>query len=596
MNVGRAALGAVLAIAAVIAALALLPPAPPPTPAAPAATTPAAGPCPPPAAIDRAEIATPPPPAASPLLVRVLDGNDAPLADATVALIAPEDGALLARTNVRADGTLQVALPRPVILRAEAPDRGFVERSVRPGHDESVTLRLRAGVRLRGHVRDVDGKPVAGAVVSFETPPILRGFRRVDTAPPPVDTDAAGAFSLTIAADAVGVLRARHGDERSLDYPLAAAAGDRSVDLWLEGAFTCAVECWDEHGQPARHARLVVTGADGGTTPNRIIATGEHTFRVLLPGPGRFAVRGISARNRLLDEIEVDLTPPMGHARCHLRAAACPPIQGRLSDHLGAPLAGFWVTAVPAGSRPAERAIADGAWTDADGCFHLRVLPRRLWRIVCEPPAGDPGLPIVRDAVPSGLQALAIVADPLERTGVWVPVQAVDPDGRPLTALHVSLADQDPLHGRARPEHRPGKGFGPLLPDHPVTLLVTGRDAALAPARVGPFVPRQANDGIIGRLQRLASLVVQVRQPSGRAATGFRVLIRQQGDSEHEIDPALLLRMSAMAVDATGRLERDRMAPEPAKVIVLDDAGTIRAERSVVLQPGQRTEVEIVVD
>lgn len=316
---------------------------------------------------------------------RVVDAKTrAPVPGIQVRVCGPHTPRDLSEQYVCSDpeGRFRLRLPagRNTLLTFGMPEihQGLPSQpvEVRPGERVAVEIPIETGVRLRGRVLGVDGKPAAGAVVRVQGGGITR--RLVSAADGSFET-------LHVAEREVRVTVERDSEGLSVPLQLKPPFPD-PLELRLETIPTITLEgrVVDERGRPVAGAKLgmihmrrsegreewdyplwlshqeptreLVTGKDGVYRMTTHDLTGEY-YAYLDPGTYRTLSGGVPSGADAVRRFS-DLVVLTHHQA----------ITGRVVDTRGRPVEGAAVC-WPFG-RPGHAAT-----TDADGRFHLSGLP-----------------------------------------------------------------------------------------------------------------------------------------------------------------------------------------------------------------------------
>jgi len=245
----------------------------------------------------------------------VIDGDSAPLAGATVAW---SEGTTLHTVLTNERGTFSVPLPGPLPPRLAIVKTGFVTQIAPPGaNGTAIEIRLRRAAFGAGIVRDVEGTPVANAVVKLQL---------VTAADPPswaVRTDDRGEFRTselppgqyrvytvgTLAADDVGPGTQMLSDAVTVNLEPSESrrivlTHRRAVDpAKIIPRGTIAGVIADAAGQPVSGITVIVfRGREQGRrrelTPLGIVQQTDHEgrYRVFDLMPGKYVVQAIDER------------------------------------------------------------------------------------------------------------------------------------------------------------------------------------------------------------------------------------------------------------------------------------------------------------
>lgn len=370
----------------------------------------------------------------------VSDASGAPLAGAEVLVVAPEHDWLAARTVARtgANGAYRVRAVQPALALSARAD-GFAPALLRPLHGRGQRARLdftldRPGARLRGIVRDPEGRPVASARVAVGDPSgyaeddpegvssflEARGLR-VET------TDAAGRFHAAGAYPGFGLAVAVQAE----GFPIALAnvrvalGATAFAEIVLAPPATLSGVVRTPAGQPAGGVRLTTVLCDG---------TDEVPFALpaaTSDAAGRFRLELLPARSTLrLDPGRalgaatlVTLRLPPGETQRDLVLAADDALRGRVEAPAGTTLDGWFVQAYEqlGGGRIRRAPLA------ADGRFEVASCDRPPYRLELYAATDRPVLR--RDEVAPGPEL--VLAAPLLGVlrGMWVDQAGLLPAG-----------------------------------------------------------------------------------------------------------------------------------------------------------------------
>jgi protocatechuate 3,4-dioxygenase beta subunit len=346
------------------------------------------------------------------------------------------DGEELRAAVTGADGRYRLEhLPSgSYLVTAEASDYLSPEpRFLRlaPGDRQEHDVVLRAGVTLRGRVRDEDGKPVVDVLVVASA-----GHRQRHTVPSTHvnSTEEEGAFALAGMEPGRWVLMV--DDPRYLPVNHVARAPGPEVELVLRRGAAFEGQVLDADGEPVEGAR-VMAFPNPPDDPVRVRAP------VMTEAEGRFRLEGLEARPYKLIAITggsirrvgtTEVTARGGTTRADIRLVRGKVLRGQVVEVGGKPLQGISVFAsqdrgaVPEEEAFTSRGEASGnAETDAAGRFELHNLAPgtfRLWTGSAE--HQDFEITAEADAPP-----LTLVLTPKAK----VRLRVLHEDGRPFTAF-----------------------------------------------------------------------------------------------------------------------------------------------------------------
>jgi protocatechuate 3,4-dioxygenase beta subunit len=283
------------------------------------------------------------------LQVKVTDPQGKPAADAWVRVESPRTDSLARepwqiplRRTFFTDAGGGVTVPRRAdeVLTVWAAAPGYLPARQEKVHGSAVTLRLAAGTPRRIEVRDAQGKPVAGVLVSL-----------ADSFWPAGRTAEGGGLDLAVPADGAG-LRLAAADGRRLDYRLRAGKPEEkepAVIVLKSAAPASGKVVVDGTGRPVPGAlawpdrdlgAVVRAGADGTFRLPHL----EEDLRVSVAAPGYFGAQGQAAGGRV----------PTFKLQPRISAG------GIVVDEAGHPVAGASVKASPAPNLRGYRSPA--AW------------------------------------------------------------------------------------------------------------------------------------------------------------------------------------------------------------------------------------------
>ncbi|MHC4668057.1 MAG: carboxypeptidase regulatory-like domain-containing protein [Planctomycetota bacterium] len=321
----------------------------------------------------------------------------------------------LTQTTTGAKGRFLLALRRSAVARREhafAPVilavRGAAiaeARILAPAGARDLEIRTRPALPLRGVVRDADGRPVPAAVVSAS-----------DGARPPLrvreetTTDEQGRFALVRFARETLVVRVNADGLLALREIHRGAANDVRLPetRQLRARFLDA-----ETGAPVEGVRIFHLGQPAAVTD----------------AEGRFACRALFLQDTTM------VTPwKEGYASNMLslradqdhRLARVAPLRGRVVDEQERP--------VPGARLSIHHDLEHVAWSDADGRYEFRFLPRGLFRLG----ASKPGYVATSVRLEAGRTPDRVTLQLLHggRVSGWVRR-----DGQPVLGVRVCVHD-----------------------------------------------------------------------------------------------------------------------------------------------------------
>jgi RNA polymerase sigma factor (sigma-70 family) len=406
---------------------------------------------------------------------RVLDAGK-PVAGAEVATVArgfdfaAAGYRVLTKGSADGEGRFRLTVPRPAggecFLLVGKPGYGLVQRPLGgEARRREMTLTLPPEQPVHGRLLDLQGEPVAGAVVAVmrvgtrDDPGLWSPLEVLPLWPSPATSDAAGRFTIAgLPRGQEAVLQVRGDRFGWQTLPLPADNGGRektwtlSPGRVLEGKVVCA-----DTGAPAANVRVTLRPADvttrtdaGGRFRLGMPAVNERAMPPLQVFPARgepyLAVRQEFAvpRGKLAQQVEVKL--PRGVL-----------VRGWVTEAgSGRPVAGAGVQYVPReADNPKLRPELLTGWnhvvaSSADGGFEIAVPPGPGHLLISGPGLDfvhqEVGENVLRSGKPGGycVHADALVridpapgAGPKEvavelRRGVTVRGRLVGPDGKPV--------------------------------------------------------------------------------------------------------------------------------------------------------------------
>ena len=265
-------------------------------------------------------------------------------------------------------------------LRVEGPDIFTSEVRFFSVPADGIRLVVARRVAVRGHVLDGQGRGVAAVRVGLQNDVYGQMF---------VESDAQGRFSFTDLQEGVFQLWATRGAQaaRVVRVPRLGQGPFTDVSLTLEPAHIVSGRVLDS-GTRQGLAALVRLSASDSEEPARFVqSTADGNFRIEGVPTGRFSAEAVASGYVTVEAIDFQV----GHGFVpviELRAGAV--VEGRVVNHVGAPVAGAVVSARTVGrngllqivseaTREQENARArglvpriDAPTGEADG----RLLPR----------------------------------------------------------------------------------------------------------------------------------------------------------------------------------------------------------------------------
>lgn len=267
-------------------------------------------------------------------------------------------------------------------------DRGaFATCTIEPGQRNDAVLTIAPGVRIRGRVRDVDGRPAAGAQVSM----LVRFQPYAGHVVAAADAD--GAFTIDEApAERTLLLSAFAVDRTPTPQAVVQARAGEVVDCELQftargGAVGGRVV--DSAGAPVVGATVVLGpefGLDGGKARAAGVASlpPMRSRRAATDAHGEWRVDGVAPGDTELQVLAPELSPWTGQAfvvdgalaRVDVVLSPAVQLHGIVRDERGSLLAGATVRV--------DRSPLQ-SWTvhsDAAGAFVLHGLPTTAFEVV----------------------------------------------------------------------------------------------------------------------------------------------------------------------------------------------------------------------
>jgi RNA polymerase sigma factor (sigma-70 family) len=388
---------------------------------------------------------------------RVLDSEGAGVPGARVVVemgptprvhcaIADETGSYRART-----GAGQV---RRVVAAAPGYVPGAVGDGVEIAASATVTLdvTLRRAGRLRGTVRDGEGRPVAAAVVHVEAhvpSSIWQQEARAD-AEGRYAVDGLPGTALSVRAGAPGLFFPEQGPDgvtnaalsKPTHVPLASEGAEVVRDLVLLPGLRVTGTVLDDRGPAAGAAVSARRTQGGGGIPNplphdaRDVVTdssGRFELEGLAPGLWSVEARAKGARAALPEPIRLGAAAPV--EPISLRLVRTGSVAGRVLRADGTPVREGWVRASP---RTSVRVEPDGAFLVEDVLPGAHVLSHTTGLSVASSPVTvDPGQRVegvVLSHPPFG-DITGVLVDAQGRAVAGASIQVAASDGRSLRGV-----------------------------------------------------------------------------------------------------------------------------------------------------------------
>jgi protocatechuate 3,4-dioxygenase beta subunit len=430
---------------------------------------------------------------------RVTDEAGAPVAGAVVAVAgasAPAAWALgpssALQTHSLADGRFTIRVPwfdSSEPMRAWAAKKGYApsrsDKASASGERRPIIANviLRRGERVRGHVFDSDGAPVAGAVVASSRLGDGGGFRprsadlvRSESIAFWPRTNAAGEFEFQalagnydLAASAPGFQVAMLDDvavAKSMDpleFRLARGATIRGRVVRPGGAGVSGITIAILDSRPPRGEDAITTGSDGA-----------FTIADLPPGSWRL---GFYKHEDLVSETAT-VTAPTDDFVLDLAPAGA--VRGRVVDaSSGAPVSRFQIYLIAAGGRGGRESRSTmREFNDHDGVFAFESVPFGPYELTASAAEYASADPVEVTVAGSDAGELRIG---LAR-GVTLSGRVIDDSGRPVPGANIGVDHSADDAGASGKMMRP-------------TDAVTGEDgeyqlAGLSPATVTVYAQK----------------------------------------------------------------------------------------------------------
>ncbi len=496
-----------------------------------------------------------------------LDPEGRPVAGARV-LVYPEASTSAVfvddeEARVRTDAAGRFAAPLPGPARGwtlHVAADGFapaILEPVEPG--EEVEVRLEALATLRGHVRNMDGEPVGGALVRwlgvFGGAAMVRETRSADdgsyamAVPPPkgafsalsgtggalVEVRATGYAPLLVEADFwqaviperlemdLVVVRGAIVRGRVLDYETKEPVAGARVVLWSDEGRASIGRYRSMIQGPfvPRALDETVADRDGAFAFDHVPAHGFHPLAVQFSS-GRSACVGAVADGYVRGGAQIPAPVDGAKVETDILLARAAYVRGRVVDAAGVPVAG---TSVHASGRwatvawpPLYGEPLHEAPTDAEGRYPTRVVGglrdgSGTARIMAVGGSID-----VRVRAGETVEAPDLVLEARTEPTSGVDVLVVDRSGAPVRDAHVWSADE----GIAVSTDENGRA---ILPSIRTTLTVAAEARGFAPGVSQPVELRQnivAIRIVLGEAQRLRGRVVW---EDGAPAEGALVVV-----------------------------------------------------------------------
>ncbi len=390
----------------------------------------------------------------------VLGADDHPVAGAVVTLGSspPRTATSDAGGSFAFDGL--VARAYRLVARAPSGVAGPVVVQL-TDKSEPVVLRLRGGAKLAVSIVGVDAKPVDGATVELRGDD--RQTARTEHGEATFSPVVAGFYR--IAASAAGLAPATQ---------LIRISGDTRTRLVLLPGAPVSGHVVDEHGAPVAGARVVyVANAQLFSAPDwrlDAVTTGSDggwRFAALAAGSYRFLASDTDHATGTSSLVTVD-----GASEKTGVAIALPPgaiVRGRVVDTAKQPVAGARVQVGLEQRGRGQRQVPRQAYSDAQGEFVVRGLPRDHLAATAQHEKGS-SRPVSIDATSGEAKDVAITLD----LTASIAGTVVDDAGEPIEGAQVSATAAMRGSGFDPTLFARGGGAGTALTDAGGQFRVTG--------------------------------------------------------------------------------------------------------------------------
>ncbi len=527
------------------------------------------------------------------VLGQVVDATGAPLAGCDIWLserYRANVGHFVTRSDADGRFALEHAQPEQLLCafaRAHAPSRMASIGGAAGGRANVRLVVDTPGQTFRGRVLDDAGAAIAGARLLIGDEQPARSHREGDGgssfAAPPLraTSDAEGRFEVAHGEPGTRRVQVRAAGFAPFDELRDLALGGAECELRLVREARVEGSVLDAAGEPV--AGAAVRRGEYGSFSGALAFTGrDGSFALAGLPPGRLQ---LSAELRQSGSAEIELAVAPGEtARADFVLREQSALRGRVTDALGAALAGWGLLVAPAGELVAA---THSTQTDAAGEFALLGLdPARAYTLSLHAPGAWRGFPaLVRENVSASSDALELVVDDARARTARVVAQVHFPDGRPAQGARLQLwhtqsrrsceADVDPVSGAVEV---------PFVPAGELMLEVRHRDH--------PWMRLEPRTVRAGELADLGLVVL-------REAARLRVELRGA-------DEALLRAVSVLLTDRSGResgvLEREGLAfvsgplGPGGHVLLLQGDGVASVRREFELREGELARLELALE
>ena len=510
--------------------------------------------------------------------LEVKDGQGRPVPDVTVATTA---GLRLGRTDK--DGRLTVTISRneDAELRLTAPDCRWLRASLKRDSPAALSYTLEPPRTMKGQVVDRQTRqPIAGAWVWVDGLPSCS-----------VRTGADGRYSAVLTGFEEPRLRAAAAGHLPETIAAGGAATAPLLALAPVETRTATGRVVDLQGRPISGAEVLLMPSSsplGGPATSGVKTDPQGHFRIDRLGNGPFDLQA-RARGFLPTRVrQVALPPGKGNADLGvISLQAGNPLQGRVIDPEGDPVAGANVQAMPSSGLSPGDLPPDGreAVTDADGAFSLtgfrdgEILTLRVAR------RGFSTRTLTRIETP--------LAEPLSvelRPAARIAGTVLDEAGHPVTAAKLVLTEE-PQEGTGAPRGRlaaaaevDSEGRFELVDLAPGRFRLSALASGYLPETRNGLDLKEGRkiEGVDLRLRQGAVIEGQVLASDGSPAAGARVMVL---DQPAETDLGLAGRPETFA-DSEGRYQLGGLSEGDRKVLA-QHPGSRPASRQIRVQEGR---------
>ena len=506
----------------------------------------------------------------------VVDAEDHPVVGATVVLASHPP-----RTaKSGADGGFAfdelVARPYTLVARAEQGVAGPVTARLSAKSDP-VILKLRAGSKLTVTVTTGDGKPLDGATVE------LRGIDRQEQ-----PTKAGTAIFASVVPGGYQVAAWAPGLAHATTW-INVGAGEATARLVLQPGAEVSGVVLDDKGVPVANARVTYHGASDwsqqGDPRYDAVATGtDGTWKIAAMPAGTFRFASTHPDYAPASSAQVTLDGKTAKSGVTITVPAGAVIRGKVVDQTKQPVASARVRIGVSGKRRMLFEPPRQAFTDAQGNFELKGLPRKELAVIAMHETGASQLKEI-DATPGDVSGVELVID---ITGTIAGV-VVDATGQPVEGAQVAAGPnmKDPGAFADMNQFRL-RGFPEELTDAGGHFTLTG----LAPGSysITAMRERAASRGRRGSTEGVVAAtgtkdLKLVLQPEG--GIKGKVLL---ADGTAPVAFTISLGFTDQSFSGGGEFELDALAPQGYELNVRGPSFQSRG-MPVVVEPGKTTDV-----